>query len=168
MYVMMCVLYKKLILFKLSFIDVSCVVYTPDGVCKDFQSLFDHPVKFAVDSSDPDVNISKSQYTVNLFYHILTSFLNPNKKCLDVALPFLCRGLFPTCDPAFNVSVRQRVCARTCEILTVFVCNELWNSLSKQLANLNLITVSISTCNANIRANGGEAPDCMDTLDGGE
>ena len=144
------------------------MTYTPSGICKDFQSLFNYPVKFAVDSPNPDVNISDSQKAVDLFHLVLTSYLNPNKKCLDVALPFICRGMFPTCDPAFNVSVRQRVCARTCEILTVFVCNELWITLSLFLANIDLKTVTISTCIDNIRANGGEAPDCMDTLDGGE
>ena len=118
-------------------------------------------------SSDPD-DIQLSQVAANVFYDILTTQVTVHKKCLNAILPFLCRGVFQTCDPAFNVSIRQRLCRRVCETLTNFVCNEGWINLSSQLGILDFISLNIySSCDVLDWANGGDAPDCTDTLDGG-
>ena len=149
-------------------IEILCVTYTPTGYCKDFQSVFDHPVKIAVRRSDPE-DITHNQLAASIFYEILTNqVVTVHKKCLDAALPFICRGVFQTCDPAFNVSIRQRLCRRVCETLTTFVCNEGWINLSTQLSNLNFPSLNIfSSCNVLEWANGGDSPDCTDMLDGG-
>ena len=92
-----------------------------------------------------------------------------HKKCLDAILPFVCRGVFQTCDPAFNVSIKQRLCRRVCETLNHFVCNEGWISLLSQLNIVNMPSLNIySSCDVLDWANGGDIPDCIDTLDGGE
>ena len=154
--------------YLLYFIEILCVTYKPTGFCKDFQSAFDHPVKIAVRSSDPN-DITLNQFAANIFYEILTNQVTVHKKCLDAILPFVCRGVFQTCDPAFNVSIRQRLCRRVCETLTHFVCNEGWINLKSQLDNINLPGLNIyPSCNVLDWANGGDTPDCIDTLDGGE
>ena len=108
----------------ISFIGISCVTYTPTGFCKNFQSVFDYPVKIAVNTSHGG-DISTSQKTADNFHYLLTKGLPVHKQCLNELLPFICRWVFPPCDPAFNVSVEQYVCRRSCEILTNFVCNEI-------------------------------------------
>lgn len=148
------------------YIEILCLDYTPSGVCQDFQSMFDHPVKIAVNTTHSG-DISKSQRTASTFYHLLTSQLTVHKQCLKVLLPFVCRWVFPTCDPAFNVSIEQYVCRRGCEILTNFVCNEVWLTILSQIDNLSFLSVDIPVCDYLEYANGGEAPNCIDTLDGG-
>ena len=147
-------------------IEITCLTYTPAGFCGDFQSIFDYPVKIAVNTSHAG-NITKSQDTANIFKVLLTSQLNVHKQCLRYLLPFICRWTFPTCDPAYNVSIEQYICRRACEILTNFVCNEVWLFVLSQLNNLKFLAVNIPICDHLDRANGGEAPDCIDTLDGG-
>ena len=151
----------------LFFIEIACVNYKPTGVCENFQSIFDYPVKIAVNLTHAE-NISTSQITAFTFYRLLTSKLIVHKQCLKVLLPFVCRWVFPTCDPAFNVSVEQYICRRGCEILTNFVCNEVWMTVIAQAGILDFLSVSVPICDFLERSNGGEAPDCIDTLDGGE
>ena len=151
----------------LFFIEIACVNYNSTEVCENFQSIFDYPVKIAVDLTHAE-NISASQRTALVFYYLLTSQLTVHKQCLDVLLPFVCRWVFPTCDPAFNVSVEQYICRRGCEILTNFVCNEVWMTVIAQAGILDFLSVSVPICDFLERSNGGEAPDCIDTLDGGE
>ena len=151
----------------LLFIEITCVNYNSTEVCENFQSIFDYPVKIAVDLTHGE-NISASQRTALIFYGLLTSHLTVHKQCLDVLLPFVCRWVFPTCDPAFNVSVEQYICRRGCEILTNFVCNEVWMTVIAQAGILDFLSVSVPICDFLERSNGGEAPDCIDTLDGGE
>lgn len=148
------------------FIEIACLTYKPVGICQDFQSIFDHPVKIAVNTSHAG-NISASQRTSFIFHHLLTSELTVHKQCLNVLLPFVCRWVFPTCDPAFNVSVEQYICRRACEILTNFVCNEVWLYILSQIGNLRFLAVNIPICDFLERSNGGDAPDCINTLDGG-
>ena len=149
------------------FIEIACVNYKPTEVCENFQSIFDYPVKIAVDLTH-DKNISTSQITALTFYSVLTSLLTVHKQCLDVLLPFVCRWVFPTCDPAFNVSVEQYICRRGCEILTNFVCNEVWTTVIRQAGILDFLTANVPICDFLARSNGGEAPDCIDTMDGGK
>ena len=146
-------------------IEISCVTYQPTGICKDFQSKLDHPVKIAVNTSD---GIETSQLTAGIFNNLLTSQLSVHKHCLDELLPFICRWVFPTCDPAYNISVEQYTCRRTCEIFTNFVCNEVWLIILSQLDILHFYGVSVPVCDNLDRVNGGDVPDCIDTLQGGE
>ena len=151
-------------IYFLFFIEISCITYEPTGHCKGFQSVFKHPVKIAVNTSD---GIDTSERTAAIFYNLLTSRLSVHKQCLTVLLPFICRWVFPTCDPAFNVSVEQYTCRRTCEILTNFVCNEVWLIILSQLENLHFLGVNVPVCDNLDRVNGGDVPDCIDTLEGG-
>ena len=162
---MLCVLIEILYAF---FIETRCLTYEPTEVCENFQSIFDHPVKIAVNTTHAG-NISKSQSTALTFYYLLTSHqLTVHKQCLNVLLPFICRWVFPTCDPAFNVSIEQYICRRSCEIFTNFVCNEVWLTIISQLGNLDFFAVNIPICDYLEYSNGGDAPDCIDTIDGGE
>ena len=123
-------------------------------------------MKIAVNTSHGG-DIAARQQVADNFYVLLTRRLPVNKQCLNVLLPFICRWVFPPCDPAFNVSVEQTVCRRACEILTNFDCNELWLAIISQLDNLNFRAVNIPVCDNLDRANGGNIPDCIDSLDGG-
>ena len=141
------------------------MTYQPTGICKGFQSGFDHPVKIAVNTSN---SIETSELTAEIFYNLLKSRLAVHEHCLNVLLPFICRWVFPTCDPAYNISVEQYTCRRTCEILTNFVCNEVWLFILSQLEILHFGSVGVPVCDDLDRVNGGDVPDCFDTLQGGE
>ena len=140
--------------------DISCVSYEPSGMCKNF-TYFNHPVTFAVNTSRYR-NISTYQDTFTTYYNFFLSSdaLSVNKRCLDALIPFLCRSVFITCDPAFNQSVEQRMCRRACETVTKFVCPEVTTVVMKQNS-------SALRCDDLMNANGGDAPDCIDPLDGG-
>ena len=140
------------------------MTYEPKGTCKGLLSQFDHPVKIAINTS---LGIETMERTADLFYTLLTSQLNVNKQCLNVLLPYICRWVFSTCDPAYNTSVEQQTCRRTCEIFTNFVCNEVWLIVISQLGNLNFLSADVPVCDELVRANGGDIPDCIDTLQGG-
>ena len=136
----------------------------PEGYCQSI--TYDHPVKIAVNTSYKE---DDKQEIVNILYGFATdpgSIIN--KHCLDVFLPIMCRGVFSTCDPAFNVSINQRLCRWICEVISNFVCAEVWNGIVRQRGSLEIFSVDFPECNQLEYANGGEAPDCIDTLDGGE
>ena len=141
------------------------MTYQPTGICKDFQSGFEHPVKIATNTTN---GIATNEFTSAVFYTLLTSRLAVHKQCLNALLPFICRWVFPTCDPAYNVSVQQYTCRRTCEIFTNFVCNEVWLFVLSQIGILDFGTVGVPVCDTLDRANGGDLPDCFDTLQGGK
>ena len=147
------------------YIEIQCMPYEPQGICKGFLSQFDHPVKIAINTS---LGIGTIEQTADLFYTILTSRLPVHKQCLDVLLPYICRWIFSTCDPAYNESIEQYTCRRTCEIFTNFVCNEVWLIVISQLENLNFLGANVPVCDGLERANGGDVPDCIDALQGGK
>ena len=135
-------------------------------MCENFQSIFDYPVKTAVSKSHDTTR--ELENTASLIYLFLSSSqLTVHRQCLKVLLPFVCRWVFPTCDPAFNVSIEQYICRRGCEIFTNFICNEVWSAVISQSNNIDFRSVSIPICDSLEHSNGGEAPDCIDTLDGG-
>ena len=147
---------------------ILCVSYEPSGICKDFFSTYyDHPVKFAVNTSNHR-SISTYQHTFTTVYNVfLSNSLNNNKRCLDALIPFLCRSIFISCDPAFNQSVEQRICRRACETLTVFVCPEVTTVVIELNSIANFMMLSALSCDGLMNTNGGDAPDCIDPLDGG-
>ena len=149
-------------------IEISCVTYIPTGFCGYFQSLYDYPVKIAVNESFGE-DIATIQKNADALYIFATkSIVNIYKHCINATLPMMCRGVFPTCDPAFNVSIKQLMCRRICEVLSIFVCNELWMAAQRHLGNLKTFNVEFPICDQLEYANGGDTPDCIDTLDGGE
>jgi len=91
-----------------------------------------------------------------------------HKHCLNALIPFLCHALFSTCDPAFNISVNQLTCQQGCEILRTFLCPELWRIVTDQNQILNFEVVDSPLCNTGKYSNGGDVPDCIDPMDGGE
>ena len=149
-------------------IEISCVTYIPTGFCKYYQSVYDYPVKIAVNESF-EGDIASIQKNADAFYIFLTKArANGNKHCINAMLPIMCRAIFSTCDPAFNVSIKQIMCRRICEVLSIFVCNELWMAIHRNLGNLKALNVEYPICDQLEYANGGDTPDCIDTLDGGE
>ena len=147
--------------------DILCVSYEPSGICKNFFSTYyNHPVTFAVNTSHYG-DISTYQDTFTFYNYFLSDVLSASKRCLDALIPFLCRRIFSTCDPAFNQSVEQRICRRACETLTVFVCPEVTTVVLEQSSNLNFMMLGAPRCDGLMNANGGDAPDCIDSLDGG-
>jgi len=147
----------------------SCVSCIPDEICKDYLSVYDHPVKYYVNTTKPDSNntiICTPGDRNSEFAKSLSSVDFLNDRCLDTLLPFVCRWvLYPTCDPAFNVSTPQRVCRRACEILT-FVCPEAWMIYLQQYDVLDVPRGAFRTCENLMYANGGDAPDCIDPSGG--
>ena len=129
--------------------------------------MFDHPVKFALSING---SFSDIEAQVNMFANVLRHNVDIiHGHCYDILLRFVCRFVyFPTCDPAFNVSVSQHICRRGCEILTLFECPEAWKLYqdSRHILNVPQGNNGI-TCDNLTYANGGDVPDCTDPLDGG-
>jgi len=142
----------------------------PTGICQNQLSIYDHPVKIARNTSRAS-NFQTYQSVADALIDILYDLhaaQRIHKQCLDVLVPFLCHWLFSTCDPAFNVSVNQPICQQSCEILVTFVCPEVWRIISDQSQILNFRVVDSPTCDTGRYVNGGDVPDCIDPMDGGE
>ena len=90
-----------------------------------------------------------------------------SSECLRKAIPLLCRYSFPTCDPAFGIPVYQPICRRGCEIVRDYVCKEPWQQMVQLINILNLSVIDQPDCGPLRYVNGGDAPMCIDTLDGG-
>ena len=145
-----------------------CESYTPNGECEDFLLIYDHPVKFALTPSSGH-NFSYYEMTANNFIREARKVPIIHSHCLETLKPFICRYVFfPTCDPAFSVPEEQNICRRACEILTIFVCPEAWTLYLEQIDIINVPKGIHSTCDNLMYANGGDIPDCIDPLDGGE
>ena len=140
----------------------------PTGFCEYYQSMYDHPVKIAVNKSFEGDIAGAQEFANAMYIFITTSGPIVNKYCMNALLPIMCRGVFSTCDPAFNESIKQFMCRRVCEVLSTFVCNEVWMAVRRHLDNLEILSVEFPICEQLEYANGGDAPDCIDTLDGGE
>ena len=148
-----------------------CVSCTPVGICENYLSVYDYPVKYYVNTTLSDsTNSVNCNPGVGGFVELLSNVNFIHGHCLKVLLPFVCRwALYPTCDPAFNVSTPQRVCRRACEILTLFVCPEAWMFYLQQFHVLDVPRGrNFRTCENLMYANGGDAPDCIDPLGGGK
>lgn len=145
--------------------NITCVSYTPTGRCENMTLLYDHPVKFAVNTSRA-TDISSYQETADLFFTIIDT-LDPSRKCLELLERVMCRWVFATCDPAFNVSVLQQICRRGCDILSTIVCPDIWDTVIDQASNINFMVLNAPACDDLPDPNGGDAPDCTDPTDGG-
>ena len=148
--------------------NISCVEYEPTGACMNrLSGYYDHAVKIAVNTSRTG-NISVYQMSSTKFNNFLMNdSLNANQRCLDALVPFVCRWVFRTCDPAFDKPVEQSICRRACETLTVFVCPEILRVILEQASIIDFMVLSPPKCDGLINVNGGDAPDCIDSLDGG-
>ena len=123
-------------------------------------------MKYARNTSRTD-NITSYDASAAGLHELLLDSLPAHKKCLDIIVPFLCRWVFSTCDPAFNVSVTQRVCSQGCQRLSTFVCSEVWYIVLQQLDILDFGILDPPVCDNLFPSNGGDAPDCIDVIDGG-
>lgn len=95
-------------------------------------------------------------------------FDDTSDACLQQAIPLLCRYSFPTCDPAYNIPVYQRICRRGCEIIRDLICPEPWQQMLRVLSVLDLGgAVDTPDCGPLEYANAGMPPMCISTLDGG-
>ena len=103
--------------------------------------------------------------TVALLQHVLVGVAH--QKCLELIVPLLCRYVYVTCDPAFNDTIYQPICRRGCDVVSLFTCPKVWQLLTTQRGILNFGIIDSPTCEPLTDANGGDAPDCIDTTDGG-
>jgi len=88
-------------------------------------------------------------------------------KCLEFLVPLLCRYVYVTCDPAFNDPIYQPICRHACDVISLFTCQRVWELLTRQLSILQFGILDTPQCEPLENANGGDAPDCIDTTDGG-
>ena len=162
-------IYLRFVTFNRNPGEISCESYTPTGICKDFLSEFDHPVKFALNTTS-GYNFSYYEEQVLKFTMSSSSSVsNIHDHCLKTLERFLCRWVFfPTCDPESDVPVKQNRCRRACDILTIFECPEMWQNYVKQRDILDIPQGPSVSCDNLMYANGGDVPDCVDPLDGGE
>ena len=132
-------------------------------MCRQSLQVYSHPVKYAFNTSVAR-NYSEYQNYFTEYNKLLITDLKVHKQCLDSLMPFLCRSTFITCDPAFNASVRQNICRRACETLT-FMCPEVMTMVLHNITDFP--GLDFLRCDGLVDANGGDAPDCIDPLDGG-
>ena len=90
--------------------------------------------------------------------------------CVDAALTLLCRYVYPTCDPAFRVPTYDPICRRGCYTLEDFLCKDFFIGLRIAIAGnlLDVSTIDPPLCDPLEDTEGGGAPMCINTLDGGE
>ena len=145
-----------------------CESYTPTGICNSFLSEFDHPVKFALNTTIGH-NFSYYEEQVLKLINLLSGVTNIHEHCAKTLLRFVCHWVFfPTCDPASDVPVKQNICRQACETLTIFECPEAWQIYVEQRHILDIPQGPFVSCDNLMYANGGDVPDCVDPLDGGE
>lgn len=122
-------------------------------------------MKFAINTSNgQDLEAQVNKFVGYLSYNVTII----HSQCLEVLLPFICRWVFfPTCEPALDKPVGQRVCRRACEILT-FICPEAWRIYIEQFHILDVPKGFSFTCANLMYADGGDVPDCIDPLGGGK
>ena len=112
-------------------------------------------------------SVANYEQTVGLFQNVLNNIAH--QKCLELLLPLLCRYVYVTCDPAFNDTVFQPICRHACNVVSLFTCPRVWQLMTSQLSILNFGILDPPSCEPPLRnANGGDAPDCIDTTDGGK
>ena len=110
-------------------------------------------------------NMTQYVQTAELLQGVLNRVAH--KKCIEMIVPLLCRYVFVTCDPAFNDTVYQPICRRGCDTVSLFACPIVWDLLTSQRSILQFGILDTPTCGPLDNANGGDAPDCVDTTDGG-
>ena len=92
------------------------------------------------------------------FIDALISF-DASERCIELAIPMVCRWIIPTCDPAFRVPTYQPLCRYDCEILRDFVCRTPWE---KMLEYLHLLqSPDTPDCSPLNNTVAGEAPMCV-------
>jgi len=143
-----------------------CEPYNATGFCQRHLAQLGGQVKYARNTSRAS-NILEYEASANQLYNLLMNNLPAHQKCLDVIIPFLCRWVFSTCDPAYDVPVRQRICLQGCLRLRHFECEEIWDIVLEQLAILDFGILDNPVCDDLSHSNGGDVPDCIDAIDGG-
>ena len=104
----------------------------------------------------------------DLVFFVLNEIKSTTAQCVKVATPLLCRYIFPTCDPAYEVPVYQPICRRDCEIVRDFYCPEPWQEMLRYLSLIPFgAVIDQPNCDPLKDANAGAAPMCISTLDGG-
>ena len=151
--------------------NLTCEAYNQVGFCS--QYLQPLGADIIVNYSRVD-NQNDYTGTATQLYEALQGLTQAgiaHQKCLDFLIPLLCRYVFVTCDPAYNTSVDfvyQPICRRGCDIVSLFVCPAVWQLLLQQLSIVEFDVVDAPLCDPLENANGGDAPDCIDTTDGGK
>ena len=146
--------------------NIVCESYNATGFCQGHLAILGGQLKYARNTSRAN-NFSDYEASATVLYDLLTNRLPTHQKCLDIIIPFLCRWVFSTCDPAFNVPVVQRVCLQGCLQLSTFECGRLWVLVLQQLSILDFGILDTPVCDNLSPSNGGDAPDCIDSIDGG-
>lgn len=142
--------------------NLTCEPFYAGGYCQDILQVYPYVV----------TNFSRSDQvyargSLNRIIETLFAF-RASSECIHAAIPLLCRYSFPTCDPAFGIPVYQPICRRGCEIVRDYLCKEPWQQMIQLLNILNLDVIDQPDCEPLKYVNGGDAPMCIDTLDGGQ
>ena len=146
--------------------DIVCESYNTTGFCQQYLGVLGSQVKYARNTSRA-ANISEYDESAARLHGLLLHRLPTHQKCLDIIIPFLCRWVFSSCDPAYNIPVRQRVCFQSCQRLSTFECGEVWDIVLQQIAILDFGILDAPMCSILSPSNGGDAPDCIDGIAGG-
>ena len=140
-----------------------------DGVC--FPYLTGLGADIIVNHSRSIYNQSGYIPIANNLESALKMLPGAHQKCLELLVPLLCRSIFVTCDPAYNTSVHQvyqPICRHGCDVVSLFACPIVWALLTSQRDTLQFGLLNSPNCEPLGHPNGGDAPDCIDTTDGGE
>ena len=134
----------------------TCEPYVAGGHCGKILSSFPGIVS---NYSRPSAQFGAKELA-NQFIKALISF-GASERCLELAVPTVCRWTIPTCDPAFRVPTYQPLCRLDCEILRDFVCREPWE---RMLEFLHLLEVpDTPDCSPLNNTEAGDAPMCVAT-----
>ena len=139
----------------------TCDPYIAGGYCEAI--LFRFPG--IVNNHSREGAQNGARYLADQFIGALISF-DASERCVQLAIPIVCRWTIPTCDPAFRVPTYQPLCRYDCEILRDFVCRKPWE---KMLEFLHLLeSPDRPDCSPLNNTEAGNAPMCVGTTRIGE
>ena len=157
----MTALYLQIHTIHRTFGNNTCEPYIAGGACTAILSRFPG----IVNNNSREGAQFAAKGTVDLFINALTSF-NASERCVELAIPMVCRWIIPTCDPAFRVPTYQPLCRYDCEILRDFVCRKPWEEMLEFLHILQ--SPDTPDCSPLTNTVAGDAPMCVATTRTGE
>ena len=132
----------------------TCEPFIAGGYCADILSRFPGIVS---NYSRKGAQFS-AQGLADQFISALISF-DASERCVELAIPMVCRWIIPTCDPAFKVPTYQPLCRYDCEILRDYVCKRPWDKMLEFLHLLN--APDTPDCSPLNNTEAGDAPMCV-------
>ena len=128
-----------------------------EGHCEDVLSVFPG----IVSNYSRMGNQFGAKTVADQFMDALIQF-DASVKCLELAIPLVCRWTIPTCDPAFVEPTYQPLCRYDCEVLRDFVCKRPWE---KMLELLHILKIpDRPDCSPLSNTEAGDAPMCVGSI----